>query len=143
MAPRPQFITYQEYFSKWLGSVDITEERKVNAVKLLTACDALYRLAVQDDVYFPFNSRTQSRVSGETYGGFRPQDYPIGSNRSAHKEALAVDIYDPRGDIDNWCFDHQDKLEQCGIYIEAPNKTVGWSHWTIRAPGSGKRVFMP
>lgn len=34
-------------------------------------------------------------------------------------------------------------LEQCGIFIENPNKTIGWSHWTVRAPGSGNRVFMP
>lgn len=143
MAQQPLFITYQEYFNRWLGSSDVTEEYKVNAVRLLTACDSLYRLAIRDDIYFPFNSKTQSRVSGELYGGFRPSVCPVGSSKSAHKEALAVDIYDPRGDIDNWCFKNQDKLEQCGIYIEDTNKTLGWSHWTIRTPSSGKRVFIP
>ena len=136
-------ISYQEYFGKWLGSPDATEERKTNAVKLLTSVRQLGLLATADGVIFLVNAATKSRVSGTEYGGFRPQSCPIGANNSAHKEALAVDIYDPRGDIDNWCFDNQDKLEQCGIYIEAPNKTIGWSHWTIRAPGSGKRVFMP
>ena len=25
----------------------------------------------------------------------------------------------------------------------APEATPGWSHWTTRAPGSGRRVFYP
>ncbi len=136
-------ISYQEYFGKWLGCEDATEERKVNAIKLLTAVNQLGLLAIADGIGFPINPGTGSRVSGTEYGGFRPQSCPIGAPHSAHKEALAVDIYDPRESIDEWCLDNQDKLEQCGIYIEAPNKTRGWSHWTVRAPGSGKRVFMP
>ena len=136
-------ISYQDYFGKWLGCEDATEERKTNAVRLLTAVRQLSLLAESDGVHFSINPRTRSRVSGDTFGGFRPQHCPIGAKNSAHKEALAVDIYDPNGSIDEWCIDNQDKLEQCGIYIENPNKTIGWSHWTVRAPGSGKRVFNP
>ena len=139
-------ITYQEYFGKWLGCEDATEERKSNAIKLLTACRQLELLATADGVRFPINPSTGSRISGTEYGGFRPQSCPIGAPHSAHKEALAVDLYDPNGSIDEWCLDNSGPgglLEQCGIYIENPNKTIGWSHWTVRAPGSGNRVFNP
>ena len=136
-------ITYAEYFGKWLGCEDATEERKTNAIRLLTAVSQLGLLAIADGISFPLNPSTRSRVSGTEYGGFRPQSCPIGAPHSAHKEALAVDLYDPRGSIDEWCLDNQDKLEQCGIYIENPNKTIGWSHWSTRRPFSGKRVFNP
>jgi hypothetical protein len=139
-------ISFEEYFGPWLGHEDATEERRANAVKLLTAVGLLERLAITDGVEFPDNPATGSGVSGQTYGGFRPQDCPQGAAHSSHKEALAVDRYDPHGDIDKWCVLNSEvggKLEQCGIYIEHPADTPGWSHWTLRRPGSGNRVFHP
>ena len=122
---------------------DVTEERKANAVRLLSCVDGLERLALADGVAFPVNAVTHSGVSGSEYGGFRPQSCTIGAPHSAHKEALAVDRYDPDGAIDEWCLANLDKLEECGIYIESPDSTHGWSHWTVRAPGSGHRIFIP
>jgi hypothetical protein len=101
------------------------------------------RYAMDDGVNFPVNPRTGSCVSGETYGGFRPQSCPIGSPKSSHKEGMAVDIYDPKGEIDNWCMENLNRLEECGLYLEHPSKTVHWCHVSTRAPGSGRRVFMP
>ena len=136
-------ITFNEYFGPWLDHPDATDERKANAVRLLSCCDSLERLAMADGVAFPVNAATDSGVSGSEYGGFRPQSCPIGAPHSAHKEALAVDRYDPLGEIDTWCLNNLDKLEQCGIYLEAPVSTKGWSHWTVRAPASGHQVFFP
>lgn len=147
-------ITLDEYFGPWKDHVDATEERKQNAKMLLHACAALEYFAQRDGIEFPEHARglsalhwhDSSDISGNGYGGFRPQDCPIGAPQSSHKEGLAVDRYDPEGLIDSWCMKHSEVgglLEACGIYIEHPEATEGWSHWTIRRPRSGNRVFRP
>jgi hypothetical protein len=92
---------------------------------------------------FTINPLTQSLVGGETLGGFRPQDCPIGAPQSAHKQGLAVDIYDPDNKIDNWIIGHQQVLKEFGLYFEHPTATPRWSHWTTRKPASGRRIFYP
>lgn len=136
-------ITIEQYVGPHADSPDWTKENQANAAKLLLACDALEAEMVADGINFPDNPATKSGVSGKTFGGFRPQDCPQGAANSSHKKALAVDRYDPKGEIDAWCMLHKDRLEAHGIYIEHPSATNGWSHWTIKAPGSGNRVFMP
>jgi hypothetical protein len=136
-------ITLEQYYGEWFGHPDITETVKGNVQRLLTACETLSRLAAEEGLVFPTNPATKSGVSGVKYGGFRPQSCTIGAPKSAHKEGLAVDRFDPSGAIDEWCINNQDLLEFCGIYIEHPSATVGWSHWSIKAPKSGKTVFYP
>ena len=136
-------ITFEQYVGIHEHSPDWTAERQLNAVNLLVACARLEELAKEDGVVFPDNPKTGSGVSGDTLGGFRPQDCKIGAAKSSHKEGLAVDRYDPHGHIDSWCMVNQGKLAECGIYLEHPTKTIGWSHWTIKAPTSRNRVFMP
>ena len=136
-------ITSDEYFGRWLHHADATQERQDNAARLLDACAKLEAIAAADGVEFKINPVTHSNVSGQTFGGFRPQSCVQGSPKSSHKEGLAVDRYDPNGDIDAWCIKNLGHLEDCGIYIEHPDSTPGWSHWTIRAPKSGNRVFYP
>jgi len=136
-------ITLEQYVGPHANSPDWTPERKFNAGQLLIACSELEAIAVADGVKFPNNIRTGSGVSGDTLGGFRPQNCPIGAPKSSHKEGLAVDRYDPLGEIDSWCMANLNKLQDCGIYLEHPTKTMGWSHWTIKAPGSKNRVFFP
>lgn len=136
-------ITIADYFGCWLCHPDVTETVMENAKKLLDACSQLEAMARYDNVDFPINSETNSQVSGDHYGGFRPQDCPIGAPKSAHKQGLAVDIYDPQGEIDSWCLENIGNLEMCGIYIESPTATHGWSHWSTRAPASGRHVFLP
>ena len=136
-------ITLAEYLGPWAESKDFTKSRRTNALKLLDACAKLEDMARDDGVSFPTNPSTRSKVSGLTYGGFRPQNCAQGAPRSSHKEGLAVDIYDPLNQIDDWCMKNLPKLVECGIYIEHPSATRHWSHWTIKAPGSGNRVFYP
>lgn len=139
-------ITPEQYFGKHIDSPDVTDTRKANAMRLIVAVNRLMNIANEDGVEFPVNPKTGSQVSGETYGGFRPQDCPIGAMHSSHKEGLAIDIYDPHGRIDAWCMGNSGvggDLEQNGIYIEHPDATKGWSHWTTKRPGSGRRVFYP
>lgn len=136
-------ITLLQYAGIHIGSSDWTPERQVNAKKLLAACAALEVEMMRGGVAFPDNPKTRNGISGQTMGGFRPQCCQQGAPNSAHKQGLAVDRYDPRGEIGQWCLGHQNRLAVHGIYIEHPNATPGWCHWTIRPPKSGNRVFFP
>lgn len=136
-------ITLEQYFGKWLNTADATADIKENAEQLLAQVDELIGRAEIDGIVFHVNPQTQSIISGQVYGGFRPQSCKIGAPASAHKQGMAVDVYDPKNEIDAWCMDNLDKLEEFGIYIEHPGKTPGWCHMAIKAPKSGNRVFYP
>ncbi len=134
-------ISLDQYFGSFLHHHEVTEEMFDNAEKLLDAVGKLLAFAGHDNIPLPINPTTDSQISGEHYGGFRPQDCPIGARTSAHKQALAIDIYDPHGDLDKWLNDGM--LEVCGLYRESPVATDGWCHLTVRAPHSGNRTFIP
>ncbi len=136
-------ITVDQYFGKWKNCDDATEERRQNAILLLHACSAVEYFAIRDGVEFRDNPATGNNVSGKEFGGFRPQTCPQGAPHSSHKNGEGVDRYDPEDRIDAWCMKNIQVLADCGIYIEHPSATPGWSHWTIRAPKSGNRVFYP
>ena len=136
-------IYLSQYVGKWSTSEDWNTERQDNANKLLDAANKLMDCMSAYGIDFLINPTTNSNVSGQTLGGFRPQSCTIGAPLSNHKEGLAIDIHDPINAIDNWLLQNQDKLEQFGIYIEAPTSTIGWSHWSIKPPKSGRHVFQP
>jgi hypothetical protein len=132
-------ISLEEYFGKWHGS----SEQIQNAIQLLVAVNNMHDALVAKGITFPYNPITKSLISGEQYGGFRPASCTIGAPKSAHKEGRAVDIYDPTGEIDVAIMADQVLLQQHGLYIEHPDATKGWSHWSNKPPKSGKRVFYP
>lgn len=134
-------ITVEQFFGPWLNHPDATIERKQNASRLLESVNALLQCAADVGMSLPTNPHTQSLVSGEGLGGFRPQTCAIGAPASAHKQGRAVDVYDPDGDLDEWLDDT--RLAQFGLYREAPASTTGWCHLTDRPPGSGRRTFTP
>ena len=136
-------FTLDDYVGPHKNSPDWNQERQNNAIMLIDACTKLQKALENIGIHFPINHKTGTTISGEVYGGFRPQSCPIGAPDSAHKEGLAVDRYDPNGQIDQYLLREIDLLTECGIYIEAPSYTPGWSHWSIRAPGSGHHIFIP
>lgn len=141
-------ISLAQYFGPHVKSKDLTPARRANADRLLKAVNRLMMEGIKCGIVFPTNKATGSQVSGETYGGFRPQDCPIGAPSSAHKEGLAVDIYDPTGAIDTWLMESKEaraifENPLVNMYFEHPSATIGWSHWSIKAPLSGKRFFFP
>ena len=136
-------ITLNQYVGPHRESPDWTPAREQAATKLLASCCSLEVEMARGGVSFPDNPATKSGVSGQTFGGFRPQNCPQGAPNSSHKEGMAVDRYDPRGEIDVWCMAHLDRLAYHGLYIEHASATPGWSHWTTRAPKSGNRAFYP
>lgn len=142
-------ITLEQYFGRWANHPDATEERKANAAMLLAACSVLETTMRAGGISFPDNPMTESGVSGEQYGGFRPKNCTQGREHSSHKEGLAVDRYDPTNEQDKYLDRFETPnggntlLEKFGLYREHPDDTKHWCHLTIHAPKSGRRTFIP
>lgn len=79
--------------------------------------------------------------------GWRPPSVnaatPNAAAKSKHMTGQAIDLADPDGDLDDWCFDHLETLAEIGLWLESPASTKGWCHVQILPPKSGKRVFFP
>ena len=134
-------ITLSQYIGVHKKSPDWTPERTANAVILLGRVNAMLDYLSGVGVKLPINPATGSQISGQTFGGFRPQDCPQGAPSSSHKQGQGVDSYDPQNDIDRAIDDAL--LTRFDLYREHPSATDTWCHLTTRAPGSGKRTFQP
>lgn len=62
---------------------------------------------------------------------------------SCHLYGAAVDVSDPDGKFAAWLMIMEEKLVECGLWMENPKKTPGWVHLQMFAPKSFKRVFNP
>lgn len=64
---------------------------------------------------------------------------------SSHLYGCAVDIADPDGGLTRWIQTAaaRSKLEECGLWVEAPAYTKGWIHLQSYAPKSFNRFFIP
>ena len=137
-------ISKSQYLGTYAKSKDLTPVRLANMDALLTKVNRLMQFCSSHGVEFKVNPKTGSQISGELNGGFRPQSCTIGAEHSAHKEGLAVDIYDPLDEIDAFLMTNkeaQDLYKELGFYFEHPSKTPTWSHWGI-VPKS-QRWFYP
>ena len=131
-------ITVEQYFITRTHTL----EQEYNAIDLLTRVNALmeeYTLSTGRSV--PINKSTGSQISGATEGGFRLPTCTQGATNSSHKEAKAVDVYDPDEGLDNWIT--RTILVKYDLYREHPDYTHGWCHLTTRQPKSGTRTFIP
>lgn len=136
-------ITLAQYVGKYATSPDWTPERQWNAERLLEKVNKLEEEMTADGLTWLNNPATGSQVSGETFGGFRPQWCKQGTTHSNHKEGLAVDVYDPHNAIDTWCATHSERLDEHDIWIEISISTLGWAHMQSVPPKSGNRFFYP
>lgn len=79
--------------------------------------------------------------------GWRPKainsSTPGAAQFSKHMTAEAIDLADPHGDLDQFCLDFPQVLEDIGLWQEHPAATKGWCHVQITPPRSGNRVFYP
>lgn len=62
---------------------------------------------------------------------------------SSHLYGSAVDIADPDGKLAAWLKANKTKLIECGLWMEDPKYTKGWSHLQSYAPKSMSRYFIP
>lgn len=137
-------ISKAQYLGIHAKSKELTPVRLANCDRLLTAVNRLMQFCLSHGIAFKINPKTGSQISGETNGGFRQQSCSIGSPKSAHKECLAVDVYDPIGEIDTFLMTNpeaQELAKELGFYFEHPSATIGWSHWGL-IPKS-KMFFFP
>lgn len=54
--------------------------------------------------------------------------------KSKHLQGLAVDVYDPSGELNQWCKDNEEKLREIGVWLEA--RQGNWQHFQIEQYGS-------
>lgn len=134
-------ITLDQYFGIYANHPDASPGMWAAADAMLDRVNRLMERAESEGVDVQTSPITHSQVGGETLGGFRPHDCPIGAPASSHKHARAVDVYDPANELDDWVTD--DILTEFGLYREAPSATLHWCHLTDKAPGSGRRTFNP
>lgn len=62
---------------------------------------------------------------------------------SKHIHGQAADIYDPNQELQTWCYDNVEHLEEIGLWCEAFKATPNWVHFQITSPHSGLRFFNP
>lgn len=144
-------ITTEHYFGVKPHSIAQEEEAKT---LLLRVNNLIAEAVAKGEFQRQIDPDTGTQISGSRGGagdgGFRLPTATTGQGHSSHKEARGVDVYDPYGKLDDWLtsFEHDGaggnkKLEEYGLYREAPSATVHWCHLTTRAPGSGRRTFNP
>ncbi len=89
----------------------------------------------------------RSGFDGHVNSGWRPPALNAATRGAArhskHMLALACDLHDVDGRIDQWCVDNSQVLEELGLWQESPSTTPGWCHLQIVPPASGQRVFLP
>ena len=136
-------ITINQYFGVWSSSQDVTGKVKQNAVELVARVNALLADIAIAGIESPINQKTKSQISGEVYGGFRPQDCPIGASSSSHKTGEGVDVFDPLGKIDAHIDRCPELLVKHNLYREHAKDTSTWCHLQTRKTKSGKRTFLP
>ena len=130
-------ITLGQYFAAKPHNAD----EYLRATDLLMKVNRLIGIA---PFQIPNCPNTGTQISGSKNGagdgGFRLSASTTGAARSSHKEARAVDVYDPLNKLDEWITDAI--LTDVGLYRETPSATPNWCHLTTRKPSSGNRTFM-
>lgn len=143
-------ITLEAYF----GAKPHDAEQEIMADDLLTRVNALIAEA---EASVEFTStvcpNTGTQISGSKGGtgdgGFRLPTATTGSPKSSHKQAKAVDVFDPLDKLDEWLdkYEHgvgdNRMLAKHGLYRESPAHTPTWCHLQTRVPLSGRRTFNP
>lgn len=139
-------ITIQQYFQLKVLPAEIIAQFTARAEILLDRVNKLVECAISQGVDTgKIDPDTGCQISGTKGGsgdgGFRTPGTKTGAVNSKHKQAQAVDVYDPNNALDKWLTD--EILEQFGLYRESPDFTKGWCHLQSVAPGSGKRTYKP
>ena len=136
-------ITIEEYFGSYLQHPDATPEKKLAAAALLGRVNVLRFQAETAGVVFKVNPHTGNFISGQGHGGFRPENCSVGADNSQHKDAHAVDNYDPDRLFAKWCRTHEQDLASLGLYMEREEWTPSWVHLQDVPPRSGKIAYIP
>ena len=125
-------LTTAEYYMGRDKKYPITDELRANADELVHKVNMLL---------------DRFGESRRVTSGWRPPQVnamtPGAAKRSLHMTCEAVDLEDEDGQLDDWCIEHPEILQEIGLWMESPAATKGWTHLQIVPPKSGKRVFWP
>lgn len=137
-------ITVEQYLRGYpdLYPGECTEVIRENAARTVERVNALLGAMVAAGVALEDN-----QLGNIINSGWRPaivnRNVPNAAPRSKHMSAEACDLFDPEGQLDDWCMGHAEVLEQIGLWQEHPSATKGWCHVQTVPPKSGHRVFYP
>lgn len=119
---------------------EVTEELKANGKKLLSLVNALLK---------------ELGLEATVSSGFRPSEVnaavPNAAKKSLHMTCWAIDLNDPKGELDKAIAARDDLKKKYGLWQEAsgeskdfPDKTPGWCHLDMKDRGSRKvNTFNP
>jgi hypothetical protein len=132
-------ITLNDY---WMGRDDkyggsLTPEIRQNATTLVAKLNELLDLAAIDGV----------EPVGVASGWLPAAVNDATSNaakRSTHITGEGCDLRDDKDrSFARWCLRNLEALARLDLYMEDPRWTPTWVHLQNRAPGSGRRVYVP
>jgi hypothetical protein len=138
-------ITLEQYFMgrDVLYGAELTGKHRENAAITTERINKLLKELAKAGVEIEENPKTKSALTS----GWRPLKVnsatPNAAERSKHITCRAGDIYDPEGEIDEWCMKNLSRLEVLGLWMEHPSATKGYCHVQIVPPPSNNRVFYP
>lgn len=138
-------ISLEDYFMgrDALYPSECSEEVRGNAAITVAKANSLLAVLEAQGIALEPHPNTASIVSS----GWRPPQVNAATTnaavRSKHMTGEAVDLYDPDGELDEFCLAHPGSLAAIGLWQEHPSATKGWLHLQIVPPRSGKRVFYP
>lgn len=125
-------------------------EYRITRAEVLMGRDSEYPLTVQMEENLSELLRALNRFRA-VYGkpmtvtsGYRPGRFNVkagGAPNSTHLDCRACDFADPDGQLDDFCTKNVQVLEQCGLYLEHPDSTPGWTHLDTKPRNN--RIFRP
>jgi hypothetical protein len=137
---KPYLITESEILGK-VKKEDMPQEHQDNLEVLLERINAVrYAWAKSMKVTSGYRSMADHLRIYAAKGITDQSKIPMKSN---HLKCAAVDISDPNKDLQKWCTENVDKLEEIGLWMEAFTATPNWCHFQIYPPKSGNRFFNP
>lgn len=124
--------------SKYRG--ELSGVIRANADDLLRKVNTLFDLA---GIKLEDSPSTGSPITS----GWRPAavnaSTPNAALRSKHMTGQAVDLFDPDGELKDWCENNLSRLERAGLWMEHASACKGWIHLQSIPPRSGRRIFYP
>lgn len=123
-------IAHQQNIQELLKRANVVREKWGKPMRVTSG----YR--TQQDhlrIYSEINAR-------RTKQGLEPLKVPMSSK---HLSGQAIDISDPRGELQQWLMKNADVLLTQGLWCESFDHTLTWVHFQIVPPRSGKRFFIP
>lgn len=138
-------ITFKELI-KDCSIADIPWEHQINLEELLKRINKVrsiwgkpliitsgYR-SLQDHI------RIYSTIASKKGIPFDKSKVPM---KSKHLSGQAIDVFDPKKELQAWCKNNEALLAEVGLWMEDFSATPNWCHFQIVPPASGKRWFLP